>query len=169
MHTKKAVAVLGLGTNIGSKNQNIKTAIRFLEIANIKIVKQAKLYQTPPWGFNAKEDFFNTVVCVETELNPIQLLIEIKAIELKMGRPSKVSAMYESRIIDIDIIDFENKVYQYHDLIIPHPYMHKRNFVLLPLRDVKPNYRHPILNKNIEQLIGELDDETIAVVNMSAL
>lgn len=166
MHKKKAIAVLGLGTNIGDKIQNIKEAIRFLEEAKITILKLSQFYQTPPWGFQAKEDFLNSAVQVETELSPLQLLIEIKAIELKMGRPEKTSNSYMSRVIDIDIIDFENKIYQYHDLMIPHPHMHIRNFVLYPLRDIEPRYIHPNFNKNIEQLIAELTDETIAVVNI---
>ncbi|MFK8037324.1 MAG: 2-amino-4-hydroxy-6-hydroxymethyldihydropteridine diphosphokinase [Crocinitomicaceae bacterium] len=169
MQQKKAIAILGLGTNMGDKIQNIKEAIAFLKEAKINILKISKVYQTPPWGFKAKDDFFNLAVKIETKLSPILLLVEIKAIELKMGRPIKLEAGYSSRLIDIDIIDFNNETYNYHDLIIPHPYMQSRNFVLYPLRDLEPSYKHPILNKTISQIIAELNDETIALVNIPAL
>ena len=167
MPNQKYQVVLGLGTNLGNKIDHLNKAVLMLENIGITIISISKIYQTPPWGFESEEDFYNLVLRAKTNYNPIQLLVEIKSIELLMGRPSKLkSEHYESRIIDIDIIDFNGQVIDYKDLKIPHPHLHKRSFVIYPLKDIMPNYCHPVTGSTIEELMAGISNETITVVNI---
>jgi 2-amino-4-hydroxy-6-hydroxymethyldihydropteridine diphosphokinase len=167
MQNKTATVILGLGTNLGDKINNLNTAIFNLKQCGVKVLKQSRLYQSPPWGFVAKDDFYNMALQVSTLLSPEQLLIELKAIELKMGRPIKSSLDYSSRIIDIDILDYNMSSFESPELEIPHKHMHKRSFALFPLKDVNQNYVHPNLALHIDELIALLDDNSITVVNKS--
>jgi deoxyguanosine kinase len=165
MQNKTATAIIGLGTNLGDKCENLRLAIFHLNLCGVAVVKQSKLYQTPPWGFEAKDDFYNMAVQAITKLSPEQLLVELKAIELRMGRPVKSTQDYSSRIIDLDILDYNMASFKSPDLEIPHKHMHERNFALFPLKDVNQNYVHPNLGLHVDQLIASLNDNLITVVN----
>lgn len=165
MQNKRVTCFLGLGTNLGDKTNNLKRAILAIENAGIQVIEKSRVYKTPPWGFDATEDFYNMVVKAETALQPFQLLVELKALELKMGRKPKETEHYTSRVIDIDIIDYNQIIFDEHDLKIPHPHLEKRIFVLLPLKDVFAGYKHPASFISIDEMIKTLNDEDITLVN----
>lgn len=145
---------LSLGTNMGERAKNLQIALD--EINKItQINKKSKTYQTSPVGFRDQEDFFNMAIEIQTELNPIELIVKLQEIEHKMGRQREIPN--GPRIIDLDIIFFNNQIINNPDLKIPHPRMHKRNFVLEPLNEISPTKKHPLLNQTVEQLYQELN------------
>ena len=128
---------LGLGSNIGNRKRNMRDAIQYLESIVGTLVRQSDLFETEPWGFDSPNLFINMCVCMETPLSPRQLLEATQSIEKKMGRTSKSKAgEYADRIIDIDILIYDDLEINDGDLIIPHPLMHKRDFVMIPLRQI---------------------------------
>jgi len=162
----KVRVLLSLGTNLGNKIGNLNMAKKHLNANYMRIITESSVYETPPWGFKSTDKFFNIVLEIETQLRPFQLLIELKAIELKMGRPIKTDDSYKSRIIDIDIIDYNHEEFLNADLTIPHPLLADRSFVLFPLQDVCDNYVHPKTGKTIQELINVLEDKTATLVNI---
>lgn len=150
---------LSIGTNLGNRELNIKNAIIFLQEEVGKFVATSATYETEPWGFEAENNFYNLVVLFETDLLPRELLNAVKRIEQKMGRV-KTRQGYQSRIIDIDIIFYENQFYHDKNLSIPHKHTHMRNFVLMPLADLAPNYVHPLLQLSVSQMLQNCDDQT---------
>lgn len=148
---------IGLGTNLGDRAANLNEAIRRIEKSIGKTVQKSGVYITPPFGFDAETDFFNQVIELESDMQPEELLIGVKQIESDMGRAKTATLSYESRIIDIDIIDFRGQVGRYANLTIPHEQMHLRDFVLLPLSEICPNWIHPVTQQSILHLIGLLN------------
>ena len=128
---------LGIGTNLGNKEQNVLRAYELIEQRVGTIVKRSSLYRTEPWGFQSDNEFVNTVICVETELSPRELLKATQAIERQMGRTKKSrGGEYHDRIIDIDILLYGDITINEPDLVIPHPLMKKRDFVTKPLGEI---------------------------------
>ncbi len=147
---------IGLGTNLGNRMANIELA--YIEIENQigTIEKKSSFYKTPPWGYDSTKDFFNTIVQVSTNLPVNELLIVIKKIEGDLGRAKKKkNSVYEDRLIDLDIIDFNGQIFDLENLTVPHERMHLRSFVLFPLEELAPNWVHPITQKPIKSLISE--------------
>ncbi|MCL6447035.1 MAG: 2-amino-4-hydroxy-6-hydroxymethyldihydropteridine diphosphokinase [Armatimonadetes bacterium] len=129
---------LGLGANLGDKEANLKTAISFLEREkNIRVRRVAPFYRTAPWGYTDQDWFINTVVEIETSLSPQQLLSVLLAIEEKMGRVREVR--WGPRVIDLDLLLYGNAMLYEPNLIVPHPRMAARAFVLAPLADLDPD------------------------------
>jgi deoxyguanosine kinase len=154
---------IGLGSNLGDRFANIENAIRLMAEADIRINRKSSVYVSPPWGFEAKNDFYNSVLEVETKLEVNELLHLLKQIELRLGRTPVSVQGYQSRIIDIDIIDFEGKVLQTDRLQIPHPRMDQRLFVLVPLAEIAEEWSHPLSGVGIKELINKIStDESIA-------
>lgn len=153
---------LGLGTNLGDRSKNLANAILQIETQVGKILAQSSVYVSAPFGFKADTDFFNQVISLESQLDPLELLAKIKSIESQIGRIKTKESGYESRIIDLDIIDYKGQVYRFDQLAIPHEQMHLRDFVLLPLSEIEPEWIHPILNQSVWQLIKELDSSSNA-------
>lgn len=158
MSTQNKV-ILSLGSNSGNKKANILEAINLTHNHAATIIKTSALYQTPSWGFKG-QDFYNCALLVHTNKQPEDLLNTLLAIEKKMGRERADVQVYQDRSIDIDIISYNNIVINSENLKIPHPHMYKRNFVLLPVHDICPEWEHPVLLKNIEQMIKTSADET---------
>ena len=129
---------LSLGTNLGNRKRNIREAIeRIGELIGV-VVRQSALYETRPWGFSSPNDFINACICVETVLAPRQLLEATQCIEREMGRTLKsTDGKYHDRIIDIDILLYDDLCVDEPDLKIPHPLMEERNFVMVPLREIR--------------------------------
>ncbi len=128
---------LGLGTNLGKREENICRAIEYIEELVGKVVCRSALYDTAPWGFESPNRFINAVVAVLTELTPWQVLRQTQTIECKMGRSEKShQAQYHDRIIDIDVLLYDNIHIAERDLIIPHPLMAEREFVMKPLSEI---------------------------------
>lgn len=141
---------LSLGSNLGDRGKNLSRALYLLKRGAVKIHKTSSLYETEPVDYRSQPWFLNQVAQVSADLNPIAFLSFIKEIEQKMGRKS--AAQKEPRIIDIDILLAERTVIQTKELEIPHPRMEKRNFVLIPLKEISPHTVHPVLNLRIEDL-----------------
>ena len=141
--------LLGLGSNIGDGRSNLKRAKEELQ-RELEIVKESAVERTSPWGRNDQDDFFNSVLLAETSKGPRELLNLVKEIEKRMGR--KKSERWGPRIIDIDILWGEGIVVNKNGLIIPHPFLHLRDFVLREINEVLPEGYHPILKKKFSEL-----------------
>ena len=149
-----AVLYLGIGSNLGDKERHIKAAVNHIEELVGKIVSRSALYVTEPWGFSSENSFINVAVGVETMLSPRNVLDATKEIERLMGRTCKSSeGRYEDRIIDIDILLYDDWIIEEADLIIPHPLMSQRLFVMRPLCEIAPELIHPVLRKSIKELL----------------
>ena len=130
---------LSLGTNLGDKEQNLLSAITEIERRIGPVRAQSAFLSTEPWGFESANTFLNAAVCVETELSPTALLRATQQIERDMGRTQKsVDGQYHDRIIDIDILLYDDLHINTKKLTIPHPHMYERDFVLIPLREILP-------------------------------
>jgi 2-amino-4-hydroxy-6-hydroxymethyldihydropteridine diphosphokinase len=149
---------LGLGTNLGDREANLRTAKGKLS-SQVKIVKESPIYVTPPWGYEDQPDFLNQVIQVTTRLEPTQLLDYLKGIEDDMGR--KATFRYGPRLIDLDILFYGQRVIREESLQIPHPRLHERAFVLVPLHDIAPDFVHPILRETIRDLLSKVDVEGV--------
>jgi len=155
---------LQLGSNEGNRQQNLILASGFISLHLGNILKKSGIYETEPW--NMQKDtvwFLNQVLLIETDLSPVALLSKIKEYEKKHGRKIRKdrNKKYEDRVIDIDILFYGDLIVNTHDLSIPHPLLHMRRFVLLPLNEIAPDFIHPIFNKTISELLSECNDETV--------
>lgn len=144
--TEKHQAYLSLGTNLGRRRQNLLRAIRLIGEHVGRVVRQSSFLETEPWGFQSTHRFLNACVCVETTLTPRQLLQTTQQIERRLGRRRKTAdGIYHDRPIDIDILLYDDLRITEPDLTIPHPLMHQRDFVMIPLQEIlkekqnKPN------------------------------
>lgn len=128
---------LGLGSNIGNRKRNMREAVQYMESLIGTVMRQSALYETEPWGFESPNLFINMCVCVETPLAPRQLLEATQEIEKRMGRVGKSeNHEYQDRIIDIDILLYDDLTVDEPDLKIPHPLMNEREFVMNPLNEI---------------------------------
>ena len=128
---------LGLGSNIGNRKRNMREAVQYMESLIGTVTRQSTLYETEPWGFESPNLFINMCVCVETPLAPRQLLEATQEIEKRMGRVGKSeNHEYQDRIIDIDILLYDDLTVDEPDLKIPHPLMNEREFVMNPLYEI---------------------------------
>lgn len=152
--------ILSLGSNQGDKRGNLEHCIEIIRKESGKIKAVSGLYASPSWGFES-DDFYNCALVLQTVLQAPELLKVLKKIESEMGRNKKMGDSYEARVIDIDIVDYKGEIIELTELMIPHLQMQKRLFVLLPLKDVAPDYVHPILEKNIDELILDCEDKSV--------
>ena len=151
---------LSLGTNLGNKEENLRTAMTLIEEQVGTITSQSALYASAPWGFDSENTFLNNAISVETSLTPEELLSTTQRIEHTLGRTHKsVDGQYNDRLIDIDILLYDDVVMHTPSLILPHPLMHRRLFVLEPLSEIAPTMIHPLLQKEIATLYNELKAE----------
>jgi 2-amino-4-hydroxy-6-hydroxymethyldihydropteridine diphosphokinase len=150
---------LSLGTNQGDKLQNLQKAVDMIAKKAGRINKISSVYKTGSWGFEGS-DFFNICISLITELNPEELMISLLEIEKSLGRLRDGSENYSSRIIDIDLLLFENKIIDTKILIVPHPRMLNRKFVLVPLAEIAPNTVHPVTKTTISQCLNSCTDNT---------
>lgn len=151
---------LSLGTNLGNKEENLRTAMTLIEEQVGTITSQSALYASAPWGFDSENTFLNNAISVETSLTPEELLSTTQRIEHTLGRTHKsVDGQYSDRLIDIDILLYDDVVMHTPSLTLPHPLMHRRLFVLEPLSEIAPTMIHPLLQKDITTLCNELKAE----------
>jgi 2-amino-4-hydroxy-6-hydroxymethyldihydropteridine diphosphokinase len=150
---------LSLGSNLGDRRKNISRALAFLDQENVKVVRSSSLYKTQPVGYAAQPWFYNQVIEVATRLNPYDLLDVIKKIESKLKRQPAVSD--GPRTLDIDILLAEKSIIQTKKLIIPHPRLDKRKFVLTPLKELSPEAYHPVLRLKIRDLLKKSVDPSV--------
>ncbi len=144
---------LGLGSNLGSKRANIARALDLLA-GPCRVSRVSSLYKTEPVGFKDQDWFLNCAAAADTELDPAALLEALKAIERKMGRAGRVRN--GPRVIDLDILLYDDRILNEDGLVIPHPRLHERLFVLAPLSEIAPAIVHPVLGKTIEDLARSL-------------
>ena len=144
---------LGLGTNLGNKEQNLRMSVQKIEERIGNVVSLSAFYATAPWGFSSENSFLNAAVCVETTLLPLQVLEETQRIERELGRTEKsVNGLYADRLIDIDLLLYDDRVMDAEGLILPHPLMTERRFVMEPLSEIAPDVVHPVLHKTMKEL-----------------
>ena len=144
---------LGLGSNLGDKRENIKKALAIITERVGNILTLSGFYETQPWGYDSSETYLNVAVGIETDLKPEELLFVTQDIERVTGRREKTTrGEYHDRIIDIDILLYDNLILQTPELTIPHPLMHLRDFVLMPLSEIAPEKVHPVSGKTIAEL-----------------
>jgi len=140
---------LSLGSNLGDRTGNVERALNLIaSVPGVRVVRASSLYETEPEGYVDQPDFINAAVEIETTLTPHKLLGEIKEIERSMGR--KKTFRFGPRIIDVDILLFGGLIIDEPDLVIPHPLMLERRFVLMPLAEIAPQTLHPISGKTID-------------------
>lgn len=148
-----ATVYLGLGTNLGNKEANLRTAIHKLQERIGKQVSLSSFYETAPWGFESDHSFLNAAIGLETNLSPIEILHITQEIEKELGRTKKsVNGSYSDRLIDIDILLYDTLVLQTPELTIPHPLMTERDFVMNPLIEIAGNVIHPTRQKTLSEL-----------------
>ena len=152
---------LGLGSNLGNKKENIEKAKFELNQNNIRILQTSSFYQSLSWPDTKNPKFLNIILKISTNLTPLELLKKCKEIEVIIGR--KKTPKNSPRECDIDIIDYKN--YQLRKkIILPHPRMHTRNFVLLPLFELNKDWRHPVSKNHIKTLIFALSNSDISSI-----
>lgn len=151
---------LGIGGNIGDREKNFVRCIELIEKRLGKIILLSPVYETPPWGFSSENNFWNRVICCETNFEPKALLKEIHKIETLFGRDRKNDG-YNAREMDIDILYFDDIIIKSNSLVIPHPLIHERLFVLKPLADIAPDVIHPVLQKNSLQMLESCKDTSV--------
>ena len=160
-------AIISIGTNLGDKKRNIELTKFELKKNDIKIIKSSSKYETLSWPNKAKPKFINVVLIIKTHLSAYDLLKKCLSIEKKLGR--KRTKKNQPRICDIDIIDYDSKIIKKNsenDLSVPHPRMHKRNFVLVPLFEVSKSWVHPLKKTSIKDLINSLKIEELRAVKI---
>ena len=149
---------IGLGSNQGEKIKNCETAIgEFLQSVGGVLVSQSSWHRTEPWGIEDQDWFINGVIQVKTGLEPYELLNRLKQIESRLGR--KDNGRWGPRTIDLDILFYDDLLFESEDLEIPHPRISERKFVLLPLVEVAPHFIHPVLKKTVKELLKEVSDQ----------
>jgi 2-amino-4-hydroxy-6-hydroxymethyldihydropteridine diphosphokinase len=150
---------LGLGSNLGDRKSNLEESIK--QISEFAVIKQSSsIYETEPWGLKDQPKFLNQVILAKTRLAPSDLLTHLQIIEQKMGR--KKTVLYGPRLIDLDILFFDSLMMKTSDLIIPHPHITERAFVLVPLAEIAPNMIHMQYHQTITELLKDVDKSSVA-------
>ena len=157
---KKKIIFLSIGSNLGDKSENIKTALKFLKLKVGKVKSISSIYETKALGFDGP-DFFNLCLSIQTEYSPEEVLNRLLKIEILMGRVRMNQRKLISRKIDMDILFYDHEIISSEKLQIPHPRLQNRNFVLYPLIEIAPNFKHPVLKTNISALITKCSDRLI--------
>jgi len=149
-----ALVYLGLGTNLGEKERNLNDAIISLSQEVGFVIRSSTFYASKPWGFESDNDFLNAVVLVDTALTPFDVLSKTQEIEKSLGRTAKTINGYSDRLIDIDILLYDNLIIDQPTLKIPHPLIAERDFVIIPLSEIAPDLVHPVFGRKIVELLN---------------
>jgi 2-amino-4-hydroxy-6-hydroxymethyldihydropteridine diphosphokinase len=154
-----AIVYLALGSNIGDRERNLQEAVQLLGESGVQAGKMSSIYETEPVDFLDQPWFLNAVLEAETQLSPVQLLAALRSIESRMG--SKKAFAKGPRLIDLDILLFDDVRMETPELQIPHPRMLQRNFVLVPLVEIAPALRHPVWPKSAAELLASSNDPSL--------
>lgn len=155
---KEHMVYLALGSNLGDRLANLKQAIAALT-PQMEVKAKSAVYETPPWGVEDQPKFLNQVIQATTYLDPEPLLKHLKRLEVALGR--KESFPNGPRLIDLDILFYDDLVLNAGSLVIPHPRLHERGFVLLPLMDISPDFVHPVSKKSVREMAAGCDRKGI--------
>lgn len=150
-------AYISLGSNMGDRLQFLKAAVQEIAYKLGRVTKESTVYECDAWGYTKQPDFYNQVTEIETTLTPAQLLSGCLEIEKSLGRERNI--LWGQRTIDLDVLLFDGSSVQFENLKIPHPYLHLRKFVLVPLCEIAPNLIHPTLELTISQLLERCPDQ----------
>lgn len=142
---------IGIGSNLGRRKKNCLMAVELLKGKGVRVAKESSLYETEPWGVKDQPAFINMVIEAQTDLSPEMLLSLVKDIEYEIGRSR--TRRWGPRKIDLDILLYGDMVINTPDLVIPHPYMHERQFVMRPLSEIAPDLIHPIIKKKMRDIL----------------
>jgi 2-amino-4-hydroxy-6-hydroxymethyldihydropteridine diphosphokinase len=158
------IAYISVGSNLGDRLQNCRKGIAALtESGNSRILAQSRIYMTEPVDYKDQNWFINMMIKLETELDPFQLLDHIEGIQRAAGR-LKDPVRYGPRILDLDIILYDDRIIDSERLVVPHPRMHKRRFVLEPICDIDPAVVHPVLKQEMQSLLKRLEPDRQKVI-----
>jgi 2-amino-4-hydroxy-6-hydroxymethyldihydropteridine diphosphokinase len=150
---------LSLGSNVGDREEMLRAALRLLESPGLHVVRVSPVYETEPQDFKKQPWFLNLVAEIQTGLFPMQLLTRVRRIERELGRKRTVDK--GPRSIDIDILLYGESVIDSEDLVVPHPRMTERRFVLQPLADLAPDLRHPVLRRSVKELLAAVSGQAV--------
>lgn len=153
-----SIIYLALGTNLGDRPANLRAACAALS-PSVRVLAESRVYQTPPWGYENQPAFLNMAVKGETGLEPGKLLKRLKGIEVEQGR--EPTFRYGPRRIDLDILFYDDLILNRKNLVIPHPRLQERAFVLVPLNDIASEYRHPVNGETVREMLGKVNAEGI--------
>lgn len=151
-----ATAYIGIGSNLGNREENCFRAIEFLIERGVKVTNRSSLYKTAPWGIKDQPEFINMAIEVETEVSPGELLRILKEIEVRLGRNK--GKRWGPRVIDLDILFYDTLILKTPDLEIPHPGVSDRTFILKPLSEIAPDKIHPVLKTTVKDLFFKSRD-----------
>jgi len=143
------IAYISIGSNLGDREENCRQAIKLIEKNGIVVKKQSLMYETEPWGVKDQPKFINMAIEAETDKKPEELLRVLKEIEKEIGRTESVK--WGPRVIDLDILFYDDLILKIPGLEIPHPLLHEREFVLKPLCEIAPDKKHPITGKTVKE------------------
>lgn len=155
--------VLSIGSNQGNKLETIEACIALIHKEVGTVIQVSKIYETPSWGFES-DAFYNCALVLHTFHSAQKVLNLVLKVEKKLGRTRNNASGYQSRIIDVDVITFDEEVIATDKLNVPHPLMQNRKFVLLPFRDLALNWKHPVLHKTIAELLESTPDESVCTI-----
>ncbi|WDF60462.1 2-amino-4-hydroxy-6-hydroxymethyldihydropteridine diphosphokinase [Flavobacterium sp. KACC 22758] len=155
--------VLSIGSNQGNRLENIKSCINLIHQEVGTVIRVSKLYETPAWGFES-DAFYNCALLLHTTSSAQKILNQVLKVEKQLGRIRLNQEGYQSRIIDVDVIFFDDEIIETEKLHIPHPLMQNRNFVLLPMQDLKLDWKHPVFQKTVSELISVSPDDSVCTV-----
>ncbi|MEN8226288.1 MAG: 2-amino-4-hydroxy-6-hydroxymethyldihydropteridine diphosphokinase [Bacteroidota bacterium] len=155
-----SIVYLLSGSNLGNRREHLSNALKEIQHLAGKIIKVSQVFESPAWGFEHPNLFLNQAIMLETNLSPDALLTVLLAIENKHGR-IRTQHGYEARHLDLDILFFDNLIVDKEDLSIPHPRLHMRRFVLLPMSGIAAELIHPLLKKSIAELLKECPDQSM--------
>ena len=155
--------VLSIGSNQGNRLENIESCINLIHQEVGTVIQVSKLYETPAWGFES-DAFYNCALLLHSNLSAQKILSQVLKVEKQLGRIRSNQQGYQSRIIDVDLIVFDDEIIDSEKLQIPHPLMQNRKFVLLPMQDLKLDWKHPVFQKTISELITISPDDSICTV-----
>jgi len=155
--------VLSIGSNQGNRLENIENCINLIHDEIGTVIQVSKLYETPAWGFES-DAFYNCALLLHSYSSAQKILNQVLKVEKQLGRVRSDQQGYQSRIIDIDLIAFDDHIIESEKLQIPHPLMQNRKFVLLPMQDLKLSWKHPVLQKTVSELITITPDDSVCTV-----